>query len=73
MPFFIAHDPQEHTPGYVEVWPTAYPTREAAASALGARAREDASVLEAAYIIVAAPTYGAAVEQIRAQISAWSR
>jgi hypothetical protein len=73
MPFFIAHDPQEHTPGYVEVWPTAYPTREAATAALRVRAREHGSVLEAAYLIVVAPTYEAAVEQIRAQIRAWSR
>jgi hypothetical protein len=64
MPFFITHNPQEHTPGYVEVWGTPFPTRVAAEHALRARARETPAILEAAYRVVEAPSHRAAREQL---------
>lgn len=66
-PFFIASDPRQTTPGWVEVWCTPFPTRAAAEAALGAAG------LEGACVVIEAPTMQAARAQVAALVADWSR
>ena len=67
MAFYVATDPILATPGYIDIWATAFPTRAAAESALRA------ATVQEPYIIVEAPTRAAAVAQLATLTSGWSR
>jgi len=67
MAFYVATDPILATPGVIDIWATAFPTRAAAESALRA------APVSAGYVIVEAPTRMAAVTQLLALTGCWSR